>query len=794
MSDLDQDRKSSQAPQPVHPGTAESSFEKLQRLFLSAFVHQQQQVRTQIDHAGRLSAVLSTQQEITSREPDLEEVLSLVSNRAISILGATGSAIALQRNGTMVCRASGGATGPALGAHLSAEFGLSGECLRTGQPVLCNDVDKDPRVDTMAAHSLGIRSLIVAPVFHHRTTVGVLEVFSSHPDFFNKEDAHIVELLGGMITTVISYSSEFEAKKTLQSERSAMLEVIEKITPTITRMLGQKSGPATVLQPPGQNDDLAGVRPVPPMGSAFHEEEFAESQGIDVGEDMLFPETPSVPQRPEFSPQSHESVQDDEIVGGHPDGDGELIPPAFTVEEEEALLPRRLRPDTAKNVPEDRERRAIDSAVEILLSKQHVLQPEPPQPIRAPDPAAVGTWASKRDAVETKSPAGENTASAAPEVEEYSWPEPEPPPLPQGSEAGEFVSDSERESNQKGPELEDWTLPALLQSRAPVVPHGAPSGVLIPSPASTADFFSLSHDLPSIPPAGSLPASKAVGAPSAPLGRSRGGMPITLRLRNLMEYVVPAALTGLLIVIGLQWLSGHQGFPALLGTRGLKAPSPSMFTAGSQGSPVEVTLIKFNAPTGANHAGKEISNRVSAIVAMDRSETAQDWSEGAKKLGKALTEKLPSLPSTNSDSGAGQSGPAISGLEKILPSNAFNSNPSRSAMPSKDESGGPVATVHLPAEVVDGYILLKVPPAYPAFARQNNITGTVVLNTVIARDGSVKEVHALSGNKYLAEAALDAVSKWRFKPFVLNSKPIEVGTEIRVAFTRKQSGQQPQVR
>src|SRR5581483_7444139 len=235
MSDLDQDRDSVKAGKLAFPVGADR--EKLQGLLLSAFVHQQEQVRRQIDHTGRIAAVLSIQQEITSREPDLEEVLSLVSNRAISIFGATGSAIALQRDGTMVCRASGGATGPALGAYLSAEFGLSGECLRTGQPVLCNNVDEDPRVDTAAAKTLGIRSLIVAPVFHHRTTVGVFEVFSCEPDFFDKEDAHVVELLGGMITTAISYSSEFEAKQTLQSERSAMLEVIERITPTITKML-----------------------------------------------------------------------------------------------------------------------------------------------------------------------------------------------------------------------------------------------------------------------------------------------------------------------------------------------------------------------------------------------------------------------------------------------------------------------------------------------------------------------------------------------------------------------------
>jgi len=809
MSNSDQDRDfSPQASQPIPDGATKAPFEALQRLFLSAFVHQQEQVRREIDHTGRLAAVLSIQQEITSREPDLEEVLSLVSNRALSILGATGSAIALQRNGSMVCRASGGATGPALGAHLSPEFGLSGECLRTGLPMLCNDVNRDPRVDTNAANALGIRSLIVAPVFHHRSTVGVFEVFSSDADFFEKEDAHVVELLGGMITTAISYSSEFEAKKTLQSERSAMLEVIERITPTITRMLEQSSAPAHESMAAAKEEvveeEVAEEEAHALRAPAVHEE-VAEPADIDFGEEMLFPAMPSIPGRPPFIPERKAPKVDEVAAEAHEteatlaeeneQGDEVADRPAIESDDQAEELAVAETPYVEAN---DREKRAVDSAIEILLSKENVLEPEAPE-IEEPEveerkveePEDTATAASpffKPERRPLPPPVAKPAAVPAP-ADDFQWPEPETPPLP-GSKPGDSAPALKTEAETGSKEEEDtdtsglgeWSPPALLQSRAAFsAPRGDVSGYVVSKAASTNDFFTLTPQLPAIPPAGAMPASKAVGAPTEPLGRSRGGMPLTLRLRNIMEYVVPAVLTGLLIVIGLQWLSSNQRLPSLLGSKGLKAPPPSMF-APLHGNPVEISLLKIPSTSGLSRSGKEISNRVAAIVGYDRG-GANDWSESAKKLGKKLTDNLPDMPASPGSSGS--IGPNLSDLDKILPSNALGGSTSKSLRSIRPDFSGPIAQVHLPGEIIDDYVLLRVQPMYPQVARQNNITGMVVLNTVIGKDGSVRDVRALSGNKYLAEAALAAVSQWRYKPFVLNGKPIEVATEVRIAFTRR---------
>ena len=58
----------------------------------------------------------------------------------------------------------------------------------------------------------------------------------------------------------------------------------------------------------------------------------------------------------------------------------------------------------------------------------------------------------------------------------------------------------------------------------------------------------------------------------------------------------------------------------------------------------------------------------------------------------------------------------------------------------------------------------KVQPAYPDLARKMNITGTVKVQVTVTPNGTVKEAKVVGGHPVLANAALDAVRKWRFEP------------------------------
>ncbi len=84
--------------------------------------------------------------------------------------------------------------------------------------------------------------------------------------------------------------------------------------------------------------------------------------------------------------------------------------------------------------------------------------------------------------------------------------------------------------------------------------------------------------------------------------------------------------------------------------------------------------------------------------------------------------------------------------------------------------------------VMAGSLIYRVEPAYPQIAIAMRLTGTVRLRAIIATDGTVQNLEILSGNPILAPPARDAVSRWRYRPTLLNGDPVEVETYITVSF------------
>ena len=79
-------------------------------------------------------------------------------------------------------------------------------------------------------------------------------------------------------------------------------------------------------------------------------------------------------------------------------------------------------------------------------------------------------------------------------------------------------------------------------------------------------------------------------------------------------------------------------------------------------------------------------------------------------------------------------------------------------------------------------IVTKVDPIYPEVARRLGTQGLVVLDAVIAPDGSVKKLRPVSGADVLVQSATAAVGLWKFEPYLSSGKPVEVETTIAVEF------------
>jgi protein TonB len=85
--------------------------------------------------------------------------------------------------------------------------------------------------------------------------------------------------------------------------------------------------------------------------------------------------------------------------------------------------------------------------------------------------------------------------------------------------------------------------------------------------------------------------------------------------------------------------------------------------------------------------------------------------------------------------------------------------------------------------VTAGMIVHRVQPMYPPLARQARIQGPVVLQAEISKDGSIENLHLISGHPMLAPAAIEAIKQWKYKPYILNGEPVEVETTITFNFT-----------
>jgi protein TonB len=83
----------------------------------------------------------------------------------------------------------------------------------------------------------------------------------------------------------------------------------------------------------------------------------------------------------------------------------------------------------------------------------------------------------------------------------------------------------------------------------------------------------------------------------------------------------------------------------------------------------------------------------------------------------------------------------------------------------------------------EGNLIRRVQPGYPALAGSARVQGTVVLQAVISKDGSIENLRLISGHPMLAPAAIKAVQQWRYRPYILNNEPVEVETQITVNFS-----------
>ncbi|HEX3820822.1 MAG TPA: GAF domain-containing protein [Candidatus Sulfotelmatobacter sp.] len=179
---------------------------------VAGFVGSREAEPPHASYTDALAAVTAVQSQVEALGSDLAAALRLITERAQVLVRASGAAIALAEKDPefMVCRATSGKDAPPIGARLHVGSGFSGECVKSGMLLRCDDAEVDARVDAESCRALGLRSIVAAPVRVNGKSIGLIEAFSSEPKAFTEVDGRVLQRLASTVLAAVNRAARAE--------------------------------------------------------------------------------------------------------------------------------------------------------------------------------------------------------------------------------------------------------------------------------------------------------------------------------------------------------------------------------------------------------------------------------------------------------------------------------------------------------------------------------------------------------------------------------------------------------
>lgn len=161
----------------------------------------------------RLHDIIAAQYDVATAGLNIDHLLNRIVERTMKLTSAHAAVFEQIDGEELVYRATAGNAARTQGLRIKMQGSLSGQSIREGHTLRCDDSENDSRVNRDACRSVGLRSMIVVPLRTDNKIIGVLKVYSSDVQAFDDQDAQALQLMAGLLTSAISYSSEFEAKR-----------------------------------------------------------------------------------------------------------------------------------------------------------------------------------------------------------------------------------------------------------------------------------------------------------------------------------------------------------------------------------------------------------------------------------------------------------------------------------------------------------------------------------------------------------------------------------------------------
>lgn len=208
-------------------------------------------------------------------------------------------------------------------------------------------------------------------------------------------------------------------------------------------------------------------------------------------------------------------------------------------------------------------------------------------------------------------------------------------------------------------------------------------------------------------------------------------------------------------------------------------PSPSTLLTGVASSAIAPKrLLSAKSAAGADPAAENLGEATPPPV---ESKTMTDQLTAPTQIPQDIKTVAPQEAPPASGFG-GASVERLDSSSANLVRSVFNVG-NNGPIVSPDLAKPDLAKVSISSGVAAGMLLHGAKPQYPAMAKSVRASGTVVLQATISKGGTIENLRVSSGPVMLRQAAVDAVSTWRYRPYLLDGRPVEVDTTISVVFT-----------
>jgi TonB family protein len=221
--------------------------------------------------------------------------------------------------------------------------------------------------------------------------------------------------------------------------------------------------------------------------------------------------------------------------------------------------------------------------------------------------------------------------------------------------------------------------------------------------------------------------------------------------------------------------------------RPMSSPSPDQAPAKSSSTTLASQSPKA-APAASSGSANPGAGAGTAATRTAESTAANSETSGLKsnpapivvKSGRAGRNAQPKASDRASDGANGKDDES----EPLLALSSANDS-KLSGLMSSVSSAVPtpaLSTLKISQGVSQGLLIKRVNPIYPKIALATHVEGAVLIDATINKDGNVTNTKVVSGAPVLAQAALEAVRQWRYKPYYLDGTPVDIETQIKVNF------------